>query len=1168
MASITIEQMLKKYDKRYYSMPVSEDVLKRFESNLRYYIKTTQNAISINESEEHLKNLTNAFLKSSLYSAERYEINTDRRIDSTIKVDGKTFALIETKKPTNKSEMVTKDNVNVKALHEIIFYYMSLTRDVTGSKPRRKADVEIRRIIITDTQGWVLIDANEIEKIVDGYLERLYHKYQNRQLIYSNNTDKFYSDTKQYLQTIDINENLPYVYFELQDYTSAKKIAHLYKILYKTFLLKEGSQNGDSIHVLNDKFYQELLYIMGLKEKSGKSSKTIEIDLSIKNSLAEQVYSILKYDKEYDEITCIEETFELVIIWVNRLLFIKLFEGQLITFNGDRPEYHILDNDKITSFQNLQDLFFEVLGRRERRDTDFLNRFSEIPYLNSSLFERYDVEKKDLNINALHNEKIKKKPRSVAGNSKEAEIPILEYILAFLNSYSFSSEIGKNKTIVAGRDIIDASVLGLIFEKLNGYRDGSFYTPSIITEYMCKDTIEQTIIDKINAAMRWNCQDLFEVKGKMQGSLAEAKQINAIINSIKICDPAVGSGHFLVSALNRIIAVKKQLGVLFKYEKNELLTEYDIDVVDDVLKVFDGQGRLFKYDKNNSLSQSIQETLFNEKRIIIENCLFGVDLNSKAVAICQLRLWIELLKNAYYRHGVMETLPNIDINIKAGNSLINRLNFTIGGAINANNPDLEKSTKNLIKQYKTLVQDYKKTSDKDKKNEIRKNIDSIKNHLHSMFSQIAFAFGKNNDISLDFGADNKKYQGAFEWAIEFPELLDEKSKFMGFDCILGNPPYGLLNKKQNQNTSISVGAELLEHYKNDKAYTWARGGVLNIYRLFICRSFSLLKNNGHCCLIFPLAFMGDLTAANIRQYVMENTRIDFLEAFPERDIESKRVFKEVKMSVCILGATKKKVAETYAFPVRINRDKYVDENNDIMKISYRDVKTIDDNSYTIPLIKQRELHIFLKMTENCKRMADYSKCYTGEIDISLDKQYISTSPEDELMLRGAQVQKYYITNDISQGDILYLKGDGYRQKKGGARSEHHNLRRIVMQGITGVNEKWRLKMTMAYPPYYCANSVNYLLPTKENDFDYYILGLLNSKLLNWYFSKISTNSNVNGYEIDSLPIKIGNEKQCNEIKTLVKALLEKEDDTKVRRIDDLVYEIYGITEYEVPIIEG
>ena len=72
----------------------------------------------------------------------------------------------------------------------------------------------------------------------------------------------------------------------------------------------------------------------------------------------------MKNDKEYDEISCIEKTFELVIIWMNRLLFIKLFEGQLISFNGDTNNYHILDNDKIQSFQNLQDLFFEILQNR------------------------------------------------------------------------------------------------------------------------------------------------------------------------------------------------------------------------------------------------------------------------------------------------------------------------------------------------------------------------------------------------------------------------------------------------------------------------------------------------------------------------------------------------------------------------------------------------------------------------------------------------------------------------------------------------------------------------------------------------------------------------------------------------------------------------------------
>lgn len=853
---------------------------------------------------------------------------------------------------------------------------------------------------------------------------------------------------------------------------------------------------------------------------------------------------------------------------MNRLLFIKLFEGQLITFNGDEKAYHILDSDKIIDFQNLQDLFFEVLGKKERDDNDFIKKFEKVPYLNSSLFERYDIEKQELNINAMKNEMVVKKKNSVVGTKTNTEIPILDYLIVFLNSYSFSSEISKNDTVVAGRDIIDASVLGLIFEKLNGYRDGSFYTPSVITEYMCRKSVEKAVIDHINIEKHWNCKDLFEIKANMGMTLADAKEINRLINEVKICDISVGSGHFLVSALNRIIAIKKQLGVLFKHGKDELLTEYDIDVIDDILSVYDGQGKSFHYDKNNVLSQSVQETLFNEKRTIIENCLFGVDLNSKAVAICQLRLWIELLKNAYYKNEVMETLPNIDINIKSGNSLINKLNFAIGSKIGEGGVELEKNTQKLINQYKKLVAAYRGVSDKSVKAEIRKNIESIKTNLHSIYNQISFSVNKNMEIVFDYGSDSSIYRDAFEWAIEFPELLDEKGVFTGFDCIIGNPPYGLLNKKQNQNTSISVAPELLDYYKTSKVYEWAKGGVLNIYRMFICRCFSLLKNDGHCCLIFPLAFMGDATNSKIRQFVMENTQVDFIEAFPERDIESKRVFKEVKMSVCILGATKRKKPSSYKFSVRIHRDKYVDDNNEAMFISYDEIKAIDNKYLSIPLIRQHELSIFLKMTNECKRMSEISKCYTGEVDISLHSEFITNSSSDHSMLRGAQVQKYYITNDISQGDILFLKADGYLDKNKGEKSQHHNRRRIVMQGITGVNEKWRLKMTMAQPPYFCANSVNYLIPDMTDDFDYFILGILNSKLLNWYFAKLSTNSNVNGYEIDGLPIKMGTIEQRNEIIQLVGELLQSYDEIKVKEIDDIVYQIYGITEYEKPIIEG
>lgn len=1165
MSAITIEEALKRHDRRLYSQKLRDEIATAFSSNLDVYISRTKQAVEAGESEEHLKNITNDFLRGSFYHDAIYEINTDGRIDSSIKVNGEIRVLIEAKNPRNKSEMVSEAEINVKALHEIVFYYLRVTRDTSGEKVRRKPDVELRRCIINDNSKFAIIDANEIEKLVDGYLEKHFYKYQNRQLVYFNNTDKFYEDTKQYFEALKVNEKLPYVFFDINDYKTAKKIALLYKILNRNYLLKDNARYGESTHILNEKFYQELLYIMGLKEKSGKTSKTIEIDKTIKNSLSYQVYNILKNDKEYEEIPCIEKTFELVIIWMNRLLFIKLFEGQLIAFNGDSKEYHILDPEKITSFQELQDLFFEVLGKHDREDTPFFENFKDIPYLNSSLFERYDVERQDVNINAIRNLPVVKKSNSIVGNRNDREILLLDYIIQFLSGYSFSSEIGKNNTIVAGRDIIDSSVLGLIFEKLNGYRDGSFYTPSVITEYMCMKSIESTIIDLINKEKRWNCNDLFEIKEKIGVSLAEKKEINRIINTVKICDISVGSGHFLVSALNRIIAIKKQLGVLFKFGKDELLNEFEIDIVDDVLKIYDGQGRVFQYDKNNVLLQSVQETLFNEKRIIIENCLFGVDLNSKATAICQLRLWIELLKNAYYKNGIMETLPNIDINIKAGNSLISKLSFDIGKKIGADNLQLAKITKKHITEYKKLVSDYKGESDKQIKAEVLRQIRIIKDTLHNSYSQISFNFQSG---TLDYGEDTSIYQGAFEWAVEFPELLDDKGTFLGFDCIIGNPPYGLINKKQNQNTSISVSTQLYNYYSNTPIYSNARGGVINIYRLFICRCFALLKANGHCCLIFPLAFMGDSTNEMIRRFAMENTRIDFLEAFPERDNANKRVFKEVKMSVCILGATKKRVDSSYKFGVRIHQDKYVDENNSTMYISYDDVKIIDGDKYSIPLIREHELPIFLKMTSGCRRMVTYSKCYTGEVDMSLDSDFITTSTDDALMLRGAQVQKYYITNDISQGEIFYLKSDGYLQKNTGERSAHHEKRRIVMQGITGINERWRLKMTMANPPYFCANSVNYLLPPTENGMDYYLLGLLNSKLINWYFSKQSTNSNVNGYEVDGLPIKEGTAEQRDRVVSLVKDLLEEVDETKIQEIDRIIYDIYGITEYEIPIIEG
>ena len=344
-----------------------------------------------------------------------------------------------------------------------------------------------------------------------------------------------------------------------------------------------------------------------------------------------------------------------------------------------------------------------------------------------------------------------------------------------------------------------------------------------------------------------------------------------------------------------------------------------------------------------------------------------------------------------------------------------------------------------------------------------------------------------------------------------------------------------------------------------------KGGMINIFRLFICKSFDLLRSEGHLSLIFPMAYMCDLSAKALREFTLNENRIDYLESFPERDDENRRVFKSAKMSVCILGATKKKSDGDAQFPMRISHDKYVDTSMPTAIMSKNDIITIDSKSYTIPLVLPEEFAILVKICEKAQRIKEFSKCYTGEIDLSLNEKYVRLENSYALMLRGAQVQKYYTTNIISQGDIYYLDDKMYLSENTSEKSHHHEVSRIVMQGITGVNEKYRLKMTVSEAGTYCANSVNYLL-IKEHL--YYFLGLCNSKVLNWFFAKLSTNSNVNGYEVDNLPIRIGNPDEIENVERTVEALLKNPSDYELsNRLDSIVYSIYGLSTDEQAVIE-
>lgn len=190
------------------------------------------------------------------------------------------------------------------------------------------------------------------------------------------------------------------------------------------------------------------------------------------------------------------------------------------------------------------------------------------------------------------------------------------------------------------------------------------------------------------------------------------------------------------------------------------------------------------------------------------------------------------------------------------------------------------------------------------------------------------------------------------------------------------------------------------------------------------------------------------------------------------------------------------------------------------------------------------------------------------IDISLDKKYIRLDSNYHKMLRGAQVQRYYITDDISQGDILFLDSEQYLSEVSSPKSQHHSVPRIVMQGITGVNEKYRLKMTLSKAGCFCANSVNYLL---LDDHIEYFLGICNSKLMNWFFKKLSTNSNVNRYEIDNLPIIVASEETIRNITEKVTCILNGNSNNQAdleKQIDSEIYQIYSLSPEEIAVVEN
>ncbi|MBQ9436309.1 MAG: Eco57I restriction-modification methylase domain-containing protein, partial [Bacteroidales bacterium] len=854
-------------------------------------------------------------------------------------IDDPVGVIFEVKKPTNVSEMITRDDLNRKALQELLLYYLR--------ERHTKKNFQLKQLVVTNINEFFVFDAQEFERLFysNKKLIKRFEEFNAGELT-SEKTDFFYKEIAADFIT-QVLDQLTFTWFDLRKYKvhldsdNNKRLIELFKFFSPEHLLKKRFQNDSNS--LNTKFYSELLYIIGLEEVEEKDSHKRIITRRNKSerhqaSILENALNILDNEDWIDNVekrysygkTRDEQLFgialALTINWVNRVLFLKLLEAQLVKYHKGDHNYAFMGPTVIPDYDELNKLFFQVLAKRISERSESINtKYAKVPYLNSSLFEINSLERQTIRISSLDNSELPLFAGTVLkeGNKpRYKQLPTLRYLLEFLDAYDFASE-GFEEVQEQSKTLINASVLGLIFEKINGHKDGSVFTPGAITMYMSHEAIQQTVVRRFNEELNWNCHDYNALKNK---DIDDIYQANAIIDSLHICDPAVGSGHFLVSVLNEIIRTKYDLGILVDSSGNRIKKqEYIINIENDELLVSYEDGNLFSYTPGNPESQRIQETLFNEKRKIIENCLFGVDLNPNAVNICRLRLWIELLKNAYYTKESgfteLETLPNIDINIKIGNSLLHRFD------LNQDISEILRKNKISISEYYQAVNKYKNAHNKDEKRELVEYLKQIKGNLRTQIGlndpkqvrkrllgkELAnlqapqlFEISKKEQAERDKKAkdlqnkidklqkeideiqENKVFVDAFEWRIEFPEVLDENGKFIGFDCIIGNPPYIQLQK-------MGADADALQKMNYQ---TYERTG--DIYCLFYEMGMALLKPNALLSFITSNKWMRAGYGESLRKYFSEKQDVIQLV-----DFAGYKIFSSATVDVNILTALKR-----------------------------------------------------------------------------------------------------------------------------------------------------------------------------------------------------------------------------------------------------------------------
>jgi hypothetical protein len=703
---------------------------------------------------------------------------------------------------------------------------------------------------------------------------------------------------------------------------------------------------------------------------------------------------------------------------------------------------------------------------------------------------------------------------------------------------------------------------------------GSYYTPDHIVNYIVEHAVGPILKEKFDT-MRPKLREaqqkrraFFDKQAALrkQGLRTEPESKAEFIGqelvdelfNIKVLDPAMGSGHFLVEAVDYI--TDKTVDFLNGFPWNPVIAHLS-RMRDTILQEMEDQG--ITIDPKRLTDVNLL------KRHVLKRCIYGVDINPMAVELAKVSLWLDCFT-------LGAPLSFLDHHLRCGNSLIGvtveevdkiraetkQLTLSassawqgllqaiqgmieVGGLPDVTSAQVARS-RNAYKSALSNLENFKKIlnihtarwfvslqKEKDNGKKAKQKVDPFDLVLNSgdLFD---WSHGKKSPV-----LDRDPYRGLlsdcarmstekrfFHWELEFPEVFYgprpgtiqaiERSQDAGFDAVIGNPPYDVL-------VSEEIGYDIsdeLSFYESTLLYEPAIRGARNLYKLFICRGAWVNRSGGTLSFIVPMSLLGDEQAVDVRNWLLNKSTLHKVEVFPQKDDPRQRVFPEAKLATVIFVT--EQTVKGAPFVVRTHPGRFIEQTSLTFRVSPADIRRFDPENNVIPSCTQKDWDIAVALlSRSSLRLGKLARCFRGDMEQTKEIRAGTLGPEKKgpLVLRGANVTMYAI-REASQGEDLFLDVKKFLQRadpnsKGAA---NYAKRKIGYQRSSPQNNFRRLIAAPLPKQAFCFDTVSYVTEDSSQIELDLLLAFLNSQILDWYFRLGSTNSKVNEYQFNALPV--------------------------------------------------